>query len=74
MTLIYFKNKINFSSCYIKIHIFVRSERSFYVITKRKLQFALDKPLQIKRALHKYLYEKKKLIVFDVSASFNMII
>lgn len=59
MTLIYFKNKINFSSCYIKIYIFVRSEKSFYVITNRELQFALDKPLQNKRELHKYLYEKK---------------
>lgn len=41
------------------MHIFVRSERSCYVITNRELQFALDKPLKNKRALHKYIYEKK---------------
>lgn len=31
-----------------KYHLFVRSDRSFYVITNRELQFALDKPLKTK--------------------------
>lgn len=48
MALIYFKNKINFSSCYIKKSYTCEIRKKFLRKTNRELQFTLDKLLKTK--------------------------